>query len=144
MPLRTSHAQWNGTLTEGKGTISLGSGMCEGEYSFGSRFEEGKGTNPEELIGGAHAGCFSMALSKLLGDAGYAPDSIHTSANVRLEKTEEGFSIASVKLETDAEVPDIDEADFQKAANDAKQNCPVSQALKGVDISLTARLKTPA
>lgn len=144
MPLRTAHAQWNGTLTTGKGIMSLGSGLCEGEYSFGSRFEEEKGTNPEELIGAAHAGCFSMALSKVLEDAGYPPNAIHTSANVRLEKNDAGFAISTVQLETDADVPGIDERSFQNAADDAKRNCPVSQALAGVKISLNARLSQPA
>ncbi|HEX9994540.1 MAG TPA: OsmC family protein [Acidimicrobiales bacterium] len=140
MPARTANARWDGTLQEGKGTMRLGGGAFEGQYSFSSRFEEGAGTNPEELIGAAHAGCFSMALSGALGRAGYTPTSVETTARVHLEKGESGFRISRIELDTTAEVPGIDEATFQEQAEAAKANCPVSQALAGVDIQLNARL----
>ena len=140
MPDRTGKAVWEGTLREGKGRMALGSGACEGQYSFGSRFEEGVGTNPEELIGAAHAGCFSMALAGALGRAGFNPTRISTTANVRLAQGESGFRISRILLETEAEVPGIDDSAFQQHAEAAKQNCPVSQALKAVDIELNAKL----
>src|SRR6185295_6758169 len=140
MPVRKANAVWEGSLKEGHGTVKLGSGAFEGQYSFGSRFEEGTGTNPEELIGAAHAGCFSMALSAGLGRAGFAPRRIATTAKVHLEKVGEGFKITRIDLDTEADVPNIDEAAFQEAARKAKETCPVSQALGGVDISLNARL----
>ena len=140
MPVRQSKAIWQGGLKDGQGRVQLGSGAYEGPYSFGSRFEEGKGTNPKELIAAAHAGCFSMALSAGLGRAGFAPRSIATSAKVHLEKVGEGFKITRIDLDTEADVPNIDEAAFQEAARKAKEGCPVSMALGGVDISLNARL----
>jgi osmotically inducible protein OsmC len=140
MPARTANARWDGTLQEGKGTMRLGGGAFEGQYSFSSRFEEGAGTNPEELIGAAHAGCFSMALSAGLGRAGYTPTSVETTARVHLEKGESGFRISRIELDTTAEVPGIDEATFQEQAEAAKAGCPVSQALAGVDIQMNARL----
>jgi osmotically inducible protein OsmC len=140
MPVRTSSARWNGTLTEGNGTMALGSGAFEGQYSFSSRFEEGTGTNPEELIGAAHAGCFSMAFSGGLGRAGFTPDFIETTAKVRVEKGDAGFSITTIELTTRGSVPGIDEATFQKEAEAAKTGCPVSKALTGVEISLDAQL----
>jgi osmotically inducible protein OsmC len=141
MPTRKAKAQWDGNLQSGKGTMALGSGAYEGAYSFASRFEEGKGTNPEELIGAAHAGCFSMALSAGLGKAGFEPKSIRTSAAVKLEKVGEGFQITKIELETEGEVPDIEEKAFLEHAEGAKANCPVSKALAGTEITLKASLK---
>lgn len=138
MPIRHAEARWEGKLADGKGTMKFGT--FEGNYSFASRFEEGEGTNPEELIGAAHAGCYSMAFSLLLEGAGYIPDHIHTQAHVRLDKVDGGFKITSVHLETEARVPEIDEDTFQQQAEAAKKGCPVSQALTGAEISLTAKL----
>lgn len=140
MPVRSANAQWNGSLREGNGTMKMQSGAYEGPYSFVSRFEEGPGTNPEELIGAAHAGCFSMALSGALGRAGFTPESIATTARVHIENTGGGFSITKIELQTEAKVPGIDEAAFLETANGAKANCPVSRALAGVEISLDAKL----
>jgi osmotically inducible protein OsmC len=120
--------------------MALGSGAYEGRYSFGSRFEEAPGTNPEELIGAALAGCFSMALSGALGRGGHPPESVATQAKVHIEKVGDGFSITRIELSTEARVPGIDEAAFQEAAQGAKTGCPVSRALGGVEISLDARL----
>jgi osmotically inducible protein OsmC len=142
MPTRSANARWEGGLQKGAGSVRLGSGAFEGQYSFSSRFESGTGTNPEELIGAAHAGCFSMALSAGLERAGYAPASVDTTAKVHLERVEGGFRIPTIELETTAEVPGIDEAAFQDQAAMAKANCPVSVALAGVDIQLTAHLVT--
>ncbi len=141
MPVRTANAVWEGTLQEGKGTMKLSSGAFEGQYSFSSRFEEGTGTNPEELIGAAHAGCFSMALSGSLGRAGYHPTSIETSAKVHLVKGDSGFSITKIELMTVGEVPDIDEQTFKEQAEGAKANCPVSRLLTGAEITVNATLK---
>jgi osmotically inducible protein OsmC len=138
--VRTSKAEWKGTLKDGAGTMALGSGAYEGQYSFASRFESGTGTNPEELIAAAHAGCFSMALSLILGNAGFAPTRISTEAKVRLEKDDAGFSITRIDLVTEGDVPGIDEAAFREHAETAKANCPVSKALKGVEITLDAKL----
>ena len=140
MPLRTAEAVWQGKLPEGKGNMKLGSGAYEGEYSFASRFQESRGTNPEELIGAAHAGCFSMALSHMLGQAGYNPERIHTAAKVHLDKVGDGFKITTIELETEAKVPGIDEKTFLEKAEAAKQGCPVSQALAGTEITLQAKL----
>ena len=140
MPKRTAEAQWEGSLQDGKGTMRFGSGAFEGQYSFASRFEEGSGTNPEELIGAAHAGCFSMALSAGLGRAGFTPERVHTSAAVSLEKGDAGFRISRIDLTTEASVPGIDAAAFQEQAQTAKANCPVSQALAGTEITLDAKL----
>ena len=142
MPLRTAEAVWQGKLPEGKGNMKLGSGAYEGEYSFASRFQESRGTNPEELIGAAHAGCFSMALSHMLGQAGYNPERIHTAAKVHLDKVGDGFKITAIELETEAKVPGIDEKAFLEKAEAAKQGCPVSQALAGTEIKLRATLVT--
>lgn len=142
MPVRKANAVWNGDLKGGNGTMKLGSGAFEGSYSFGTRFEETPGTNPEELIAAAHAGCFSMALAAGLGRAGYTPKSVRTSAAAHLEKGDAGFSITRIELVTEAEVPGIDDAAFQEQAQGAKANCPVSKALAGVEISLDARLAT--
>jgi lipoyl-dependent peroxiredoxin len=143
MPVRQSHAVWKGGLKDGKGTIKLGSGAFEGQYSFSTRFEEGKGTNPEELIASAEAGCFSMALSAGLGKAGFTPESIQTTAKVSLEKQGEGFAITRIDLVTEAKIPNIDQATFRKHAEDAKAGCPVSKALSGTKISLDAKLLQP-
>ena len=141
MPSRKAEAHWEGTLAEGAGRLKLGSGAFEGPYSFKSRFEEGQSaTNPEELIGAAHAGCFTMALTAQLTRAGSPPTRIDTTAQVKLEKVGEAFAITKIDLETEAEIPGIDDATFQKHANDAKQNCPVSKALAGTEISLNAKL----
>ena len=137
MATRTSSAEWKGTLKEGSGTMKLGSGAWEGPFSFSSRFESGKGTNPEELIGAAHAGCFSMFLSALLTDAGFPPTRIRTVATVHLE---EGPKIAVIELSTEAVVPRISDADFRKYTEKAKNDCPVSRALAGPMITLTAKL----
>ena len=140
MAIRKAEAVWRGKLVSGKGTVSLGSGAFEGDYSFVSRFEQGQGTNPEELIAAAHSGCFSMALAYSLEQAGYAPEQIRTTANVSIEKVGEGFEITRIELETEAEIPDIEEAEFKKQAEAAKVNCPVSKALAGVEIGLQAKL----
>src|SRR5207245_10388536 len=145
MARSTASAVWEGTLREGNGRVKLGSGAFEGQYSFASRFEEGTGTNPEELIGAAHAGCFSMALAAGLTKGGFNPMRISTKANVSLEKVSEGFKITTIELNTEGEVPGIDEQTFLEQANIAKKNCPVSQALAGTDIKLKATLvKTAA
>ena len=140
MPARTAEAEWKGSVTEGAGTMKLGSGAFEGKYSFKTRFEDGVGTNPEELIGAAHAGCFSMALSAQLGRAGFTPTRIHTTAKVHLTKSEGGFAINQIDLDTEAEVPGITPDAFQEQAEGAKKGCPVSKALAGVDIKLNAKL----
>jgi osmotically inducible protein OsmC len=143
MPRRTASARWNGPFQEGQGTMRMASGAYEGPYSAQSRFEEGDGTNPEELIAAAHAGCFSMALSLVLGNAGYEPESIETDATVHIEQVGEGFGITRIELRTRASVPGIDEDEFQQQAEAAKENCPVSQALRAVDsIELEAELKS--
>jgi osmotically inducible protein OsmC len=141
MAKRKASARWEGSLTEGNGTMRLATGAYEGPYSFQSRFEEGEGTNPEELIAAAHAGCFSMALSGELGRAGHTADSVETEATVHIEKVGEGFGITRIELRTRARVPGVDDADFQKSAQAAKEGCPVSQALRAVDsIELEAEL----
>lgn len=137
---RTAKAVWQGDLKNGHGKLALGSGAFEGRYSFTSRFEDGTGTNPEELIGAAHAGCFSMALSSDLSEAGYVVDEINTEAIVSMEKGEAGFSISRIKLVTYANVRDIEMEEFSKIASGAKKNCPVSRALASVDIYLEAHL----
>jgi osmotically inducible protein OsmC len=139
MPTRTAHAEWHGPIDKGDGTMAFGSGAFEGRYSFQSRMEDGPGTNPEELIGAAHAGCFSMALSVVLGDAGHQPESIATDAKVRFERRGEGWAITGIELITRGKVPGMDEDAFRQAAEAAKENCPVSQAL-AVDITLDAAL----
>lgn len=140
MPERNASAEWSGSLQDGRGTMRMGSGAYEGAYSFGSRFENAAGTNPEELVAAAHAGCFSMALSASLGRAGHTPERIHTTARANLEKVGEGFKITTIELDTQATVPGLDEASFQELAEDAKNNCPVSQLYKGADIRLSATL----
>ncbi|MEQ9441315.1 MAG: OsmC family protein [Cyclobacteriaceae bacterium] len=140
MAVRKSNAQWQGGLKDGKGNLSLGSGAFEGNYSFQSRFEEGNGTNPEELIAAAHAGCYSMALSAALEKAGFQPEYVKTEARVHLSKDGEGFAINKIDLVTEAKIPDISEDDFQQQAKGAKENCPVSKALTGPEITLDATL----
>ena len=141
MPTRKAEAEWEGNLAEGSGQLKVGSGAFEGPYSFKSRFEDGQAaTNPEELLGAAHAGCFTMALTAQLSRAGIKPKRIHTEARVKLEKVGEAFSITQIELETEAEIPDVDDAAFQKYALDAKQNCPLSKALAATQISMTAKL----
>lgn len=140
MPVRNATAVWDGAIQQGRGTMKLGSGAFEGRYSFGSRFEEAAGTNPEELIGAAHAGCFSMALSGFLGRAGHAPEKITTRAKVHIVKEGEGFTIQKIELHTEAKVPGMDDAAFQEQARTAKEKCPVSRALAGTEITLDARL----
>jgi osmotically inducible protein OsmC len=137
---RTAEAEWKGSLAEGSGFMRLGSGAFEGRYSFKSRFENEQGTNPEELIAAAHAGCFSMAFALMLGKAGFVPRRIHTTAKTHIERAGEGFKITHIDLETEAEIPGIDESQFQEQAQAAKQGCPVSQALAGTQITLKARL----
>jgi lipoyl-dependent peroxiredoxin len=141
MPTRTAEARWDGTLQEGNGTMRMASGAYEGPYSFESRFEEGEGTNPEELIAAAHAGCFSMALSAELGRAGHSAESVETTATVHLDKVEAGFAIKRIELKTQARVPGISDDEFQQVAEGAKVGCPVSQALAAVgSIELRASL----
>jgi len=140
MPVRNADATWNGDLKGGKGTVKLGSGAYEGQYSFSSRFENGTGTNPEELIAAAHAGCFSMALSAGLGKAGFSPVSVHTAAKVSIDKVGEGFKITKITLISEAKVPGIENAAFQEIAKATKAGCPVSQALSATPIELEAKL----
>lgn len=140
MPVKTADAEWQGDLKGGKGTMRLGSGAYEGAYSFHSRFEEGTGTNPEELIGAAHAGCFSMALSHGLAQAGFTPKRVHTTAKVHLEPVEGGFGITRIALTTEAEVPGITPEQFAEQAQGAKEGCPVSKALAATNITLDAKL----
>lgn len=137
---RKASAVWKGNLLGGTGTVSTASQVLDNtQYSFKTRFEEGKGTNPEELIGAAHAGCFSMALSAQLGEMGLTPDYINTTATVTLEKVENGFAITQIHLEVSAKVPGADQATFLKAATGAKENCPVSRLFKA-NITMDAKL----
>ncbi len=140
MPTRTAEAEWRGSLIEGKGQIKVGSGAFEGPYDWRGRSADGAGTNPEELIAAAHSGCFSMALSAQLTEAGHPPTRIHTTARVHLDKAGDGFAITHIELETEAEVPGIDAATFQQMADGAKAGCPVSKALAGTEIHLKATL----
>ncbi len=142
MPKRKAKATWEGDLKNGKGNMSFGSGAFEGAYSFKSRFEEGTGTNPEELIGAAHAGCFSMALSADLAEGGYDPESVTTNADVSLEIVDGDPAITTIVLNVKATIPDIDEDTFMEFAQGAKKNCPVSKALSGVNIELNAELNS--
>lgn len=139
MPTRTAKAGWKDTVSKGQGALELGSGAFKGAYSYASRFEEGQGTNPEELIGAAHAGCFSMAFTLELENAGYTPISVATQAKVTLDPKE--LKITDIALTTEGSVEGISNDDFQKIAQAAKEGCPVSKALTGVNISLVARLK---
>ena len=141
MPTRTAEAEWKGNLAEGGGRLKVGSGAFEGPYTFRSRFEDGQSaTNPEELLGAAHAGCFTMALAAQLARERLMPTRIHTEAKVKLEKVGDAFSITRIDLATEAEVPGIDDNRFQRYASDAKQNCPLSKALAATEIHLTAKL----
>ncbi len=138
---RKASAVWRGGLKDGKGSISTGSGvLAETQYSFSTRFESGIGTNPEELIAAAHAGCFSMAFSAELGKAGFTPEAIHTTATITLEKTDAGFTVTESHLDTTAKIPGIDEAKFMAIANGAKAGCPISRLLN-TKIILDAKLE---
>jgi osmotically inducible protein OsmC len=142
MPTRTADAEWTGTLQEGSGRMRLGGGAYDGAYSFSSRFEQGEGTNPEELIAAAHAGCFSMALSGNLGKAGFAPQEVATTATVHLEKQEPGFTLTRIDLVTQARVDGIDETTLQVIAEQTKDTCPVSRALAAVaEMTVSASLR---
>ena len=141
MPVRSAEARWDGTLQEGKGVMKMASGAYEGQYSFGSRFEEGVGTNPEELIAAAHAGCYSMALAGALGRNQFPPVSVKTTAAVTLEKLEAGFRVTKIHLTTEADVPGIDDGKFQEIAAATKDGCPISVALGAVpEITVDAKL----
>ena len=144
MPVRNAEAEWNGNLLEGNGRMKLGTGAYEGPYSFKSRMENGAGTNPEELIGAAHAGCYSMAFSATVEKAGFNPKRVHTKAAVHFNKVEAGFAITKIELETEAEIAGIDNAKFQELAEAAKNGCPVSKALAGTEITLKATLVSAA
>jgi len=140
MITRSANARWTGGLKDGKGTVALGSGAFSGNYSFTSRFENGTGTNPEELIGAAHAGCFSMALSAGLEKAGFKPESVATEAKVHMDKVDGAFKVTRIDLITEAKVPGITPAQFDEQAQGAKVGCPISKALAAVEITLAARL----
>jgi len=140
MVKRISDAEWHGDLQNGGGTVSFGSGAFNGPYSYKSRFEDGSGTNPEELIAAAHAACFSMALSLALSQAGHPPTRVHTKAIVQFGPVPDGFAISRIDLETEGTVPGIDAATFESFASQAKIHCPVSKALAAVEIGLSAKL----
>ena len=141
MATRNGSAEWRGDLQGGSGDLTVGNGVFEGQYSFKSRFEEGEGTNPEELIAAAHAACFAMALSNILSEAGHTPDSVRASARVQLRMVDDAPTIAKIELETQGSVPDLSEDEFKQYADQAKKDCPVSRALAGVpDIELSASL----
>jgi osmotically inducible protein OsmC len=141
MAVRNGSAQWRGDLQSGSGTVTVGDGIFEGQYSFASRFEDGTGTNPEQLIAAAHAGCFSMALANILSEEGHAPESIDTEARVQLRNVDGAPTLTRIDLEATGRVPGIDQQQFDDYANQAKDGCPVSRALAGVpEISLTATL----
>ncbi|HET7923354.1 MAG TPA: OsmC family protein [Rhodanobacteraceae bacterium] len=137
---RTAEAEWRGDLRDGRGVMKLGSGAFEGSYSFGTRFGDEKGTNPEELIGAAHAGCFSMAFALMVGQAGFTPKRIHTTAKVAIERAGDGFQITRIHLDTEAAIPGVSREKFSELAEAAKRDCPVSRALAGPRITLDARL----
>jgi osmotically inducible protein OsmC len=141
MATRNGSAQWKGNLKEGSGTVTVGDGVWSSDYSFASRFEEGEGTNPEELIAAAHAGCFTMALSAQLAEAGHAPNSVKTTARVQIRNVDGLPTIDEIKLETEGEVPGIDQATFEENAEGARSGCAVSRALAGVSkIEVSAKL----
>lgn len=142
MPVRHAEAVWNGSFREGSGTMAFGSGAFEGRYSADSRFEEGVGTNPEELLGAAHAGCFSMAFTLGLNRAGYEPEQVRTTADVHIERGDSGFRITRIDLKTRARVPGIDRETFLEQAEAAKKGCPVSQLFQGAEITLDAQLES--
>ncbi len=138
--IRKASAVWKGSLKEGKGTVSSDSGvLANSPYSFSTRFEDAKGTNPEELIAAAHAGCFTMAFSAQLGNAGITPESLETTATLTFEKTDAGFTVTKIHLDTVGRIPGNDKAVFEKAAQEAKAGCPISRLLKA-EITMTARL----
>ena len=141
MPSRTSDAEWHGTLREGRGHMRFGGGAYDGAFTWKSRFSDGGGTNPEELLAAAHAGCFSMALSGDLVKAGFKPNDIRTTAEVHIEQVDGPWTITLIELTCGADVPGIDEATFQKVASGTKDGCPVSRALASVKITLDATLK---
>lgn len=141
MAVRSATARWEGTLKEGAGKVSLGSGAFEGQYSFSTRFEEGTGTNPEELLGAAHAGCYSMALNVALERAGHTPNYVHTEAKVHLNRVNDAMTVNQIDLIVEADVPGVDDATFQEFANDAKKNCIIARALNVPEITLQATLK---
>lgn len=141
MAVRTATARWEGTLKEGTGQVQLGSGAFAGPYSFASRFEDAPHTNPEEMIGAAHAGCYSMALNVGMERAGFMAEYVHTEAHVHLTRDESGLSIGKIDLVTEAKVPGLDEAKFQEFAQDTLKNCIISRALGAVPMSVTATLK---
>jgi osmotically inducible protein OsmC len=141
MALRSGSAEWQGDLQGGSGKLTVGDGVFEGNYSFASRFEEGEGTNPEELIAAAHAACFTMAFSNILATNGHTPDSVKTNARVVLKEVDGAPTIARIELKADGSVPGIDEDEFKRLADEAKRDCPVSRALAGVpEIELEATL----
>lgn len=140
MSIRTGEAEWQGDLQNGKGRMKVAGGSYEGPYSFASRFEEGAGTNPEELIAAAHAGCYSMAFSNDLAKAGHTPMSVNTTAKVHLETTDAGPTVTTIDLLCSAVVPGIDDATFQQIANSAKEGCPISRLLAAANITLDATL----
>lgn len=140
MPTRNADATWNGALRDGNGSFKAASGAIEGAYSFSTRFEDGSGTNPEELIAAAHASCYSMALANELDKAGHVPDSVTTTAKVHLEKDGDGFSIPKIDLVTTATVAGLDDPEFQEIANATSKACPVSKVLSGAEITLDATL----
>jgi osmotically inducible protein OsmC len=141
MPARKAEATWSGSLQEGSGSVKLGSGAYEGPYSYASRFESGAGTNPEELIGAAIAGCFTMQLSSSLAREGFTVNRVHTTASVHLEKGESGFSISRIDLQNEGDVTGLDEATYRARAEDAKKNCIISRALASVpEITLDVKL----
>lgn len=142
MPTRKAHARWEGSIKKGNGQVDFGNGAFKAPYSFTSRFESGAGTNPEELLGAAHASCFAMALSLILGKAGQKPEYVDATAHVTVSPQNGGFKITKSHLVCEARVPGIDQAAFMQHANAAKDNCPVSQALAGTEITLDAKLES--
>ena len=140
MPTRTAEAVWEGPVPAGSGTVTVESGALDSPYSFGSRFESGAGTNPEELLGAAHAGCFTMALALGLTEAGHPPARVHTTARVSVGRTGDGYRISGIDLRTEAEVPGLTAAEFEEHAQQAKAGCPVSKALVGTEVRLDAKL----
>jgi lipoyl-dependent peroxiredoxin len=141
MTVRSGTAEWHGNVQSGSGTVTIGDGVFAGAYSYDSRFGEGKGTNPEQLIAAAHASCFTMALSNVLSAAGHTPQSLHTTAQVQLRNVDGAPTLARINLDTEGRVPGVDEQQFLAYAEEAQRLCPVSRALAGVpEIVLTARL----
>ena len=141
MTVRNGSAEWRGDLQSGSGTVTVGDGIFEGAYSFGSRFGDEAGTNPEQLLAAAHAACFTMALANMLGSAGHVPESVHTNARVQLRNIDGAPTLSRIDLETEGKVPGVDAQEFERWAEEAKAKCPVSRALAGVpEIGLTAKL----